>query len=275
MAQADVDAAAVNAFSHLDDTGLAPEFLEMMRRLDQNPATLHLGDFAFAALAITPGERILDAGCGLGFDTQRLAHLTGPTGEVLGIDFSDAMITGARALLTAETAHISYAAGDVTALDLPDASFDVVHCERVLQHLEDPSLAVVELARVLRPGGRIALLDTDWYTATTSVGTDEEAAIVVPINATLIARSPRVGRHLVPLLRSAGLTVTGVEAVALMTDPEIVLNPPFTRLPELAEAAGLGDRALLQRWVDEAGEQARGGYLAQAVTMFGVVARKD
>lgn len=264
---------AVNAFSHLDSSGVAPEMLAMMQRLDRNPGIARLGEWAFATLAISPGEAVLDAGCGLGFDTQRLARLTGPRGQVLGLDASDVMVSGARALLTDDTAHVGYATGDVTALDLPDASFDVVHCERVLQHLEEPGRAVAELVRVLRPGGRIALLDTDWFTSTSSAGSDEVAAIVLPAT-TIIARSPRVGRKLSVLLHDAGLEIVGVEVSAVKTDVETVLTPPFTRLPELAAATGIADPDVVRGWVDEVGEHARSGYLAQAVTMFGVVARK-
>ena len=266
-------AAMVNAFSHLDHSGIAPEMLAMMQRLDGNRGIASLGEWAFATLAIQPGERVLDAGCGLGFDTQRLARLTGPTGTVRGVDFSDVMVTGARALLTQDTAHVSYAVGDVTALDLPDATFDVVHCERVLQHLDDPSLAVAELVRVTKPGGRIALLDTDWFTSTSSAGSDEVAATVLPLTA-MIARSPRVGRVLPVLARDAGLDIIDIEVVAVRTDVETVLTPPFTRMPEMAAMTGRADPELVQGWVDEVGEQARAGYLAQAVTMFGVVGRK-
>ena len=52
--------------------------------------------------------------------------------------------------------------GDVSALDLPDDSFDGVWCERVLQHVDDADVAIGELIRVTRPGGRVCLIDTDW-----------------------------------------------------------------------------------------------------------------
>ena len=261
-----------NAFSHLDASGIAPEMLVMMERLDRNAGTLRLGEWAFDLLDIQPGESVLDAGCGIGFDTVRLATRTGPGGSVLGLDFSDAMITAARSRLTAETAQIAYTSGDVTQLDLPDASFDVVHCERVLQHLVDPGAAIAELIRVLKPGGRIAILDTDGATSTSSAGTDEVAEIVLPLTG-MIAKSRRIGRQLPSRMVGAGLSILGVEASAVMLEPEAALNPPFTLLPQMAAAAGY-DTAVVQGWVDEVGEHARGGYLVQAVTMIGVVARK-
>lgn len=60
------------------------------------------------------------------------------------------------------TNHVRYSVGDVTALDFPDGHFDGVRCERVLQHLQDPDAAINEFTRVVRPGGRVCVIDTDW-----------------------------------------------------------------------------------------------------------------
>lgn len=60
--------------------------------------------------------------------------------------------------------------GDALALDEPDDSFDAARCERVLQWVSDPAAAVAELTRVVRPGGRICLIDTDWSTLRLDAG---------------------------------------------------------------------------------------------------------
>src|SRR5947209_9742832 len=80
------------------------------------------------------GLDLLDVGCGPGTITVDLATRVAP-GRVVGIDASDDVITQARQL---EANNVSFAVGDVYALDFPDESFDVVHAHQVLQHLADP-----------------------------------------------------------------------------------------------------------------------------------------
>ena len=114
------------------------------------------------------GQRVLDVGCGPGTITLDLADRVAP-GEVVGLDVAGEVIDAARdAASTRGVDNATFAVGDVYALDLPDASFDVVHAHQVLQHLTDPVAALVEMRRVLRPGGVLAVRDSDygafaWY----------------------------------------------------------------------------------------------------------------
>lgn len=115
------------------------------------------------------GVRLLDAGCGPGTITADLAARVAP-GEVLGIDNSAAVIEQAAQRFAGAVLNLRFAVGDVYALDLPDASVDVVHAHQVLQHLVDPVAALRELRRVLVPGGLLAVRDSDygamtWYPA--------------------------------------------------------------------------------------------------------------
>jgi ubiquinone/menaquinone biosynthesis C-methylase UbiE len=121
---------------------------------------------------LEPGMDLLDVGCGPGTITIDLARRVAP-GSVLGIDRADDVIVQANANLSrarqpgsatsgAERGEVRFATGDVYALDLPDASFDVVHAHQVLQHLREPVAALRELRRVLRPGGMLAVRDSDY-----------------------------------------------------------------------------------------------------------------
>ncbi len=105
------------------------------------------------------GLDLLDLGCGPGTITLDLAARVAP-GRVLGIDASADVVEQARA--QAGDGAVEFATGDAYALDLPDSSFDVVHAHQVLQHLTDPARALAEAGRVLRPGGLLAVRDSDY-----------------------------------------------------------------------------------------------------------------
>jgi ubiquinone/menaquinone biosynthesis C-methylase UbiE len=98
-------------------------------------------------------ERALDAGCGTGALALALAALVG---EVVGIDPDEERIEAARALAPP---NVRFEPGDATALGFAASSFDLVGCLRVLHHARRPELVVAELTRVLRPGGRLLLVD--------------------------------------------------------------------------------------------------------------------
>ncbi len=107
---------------------------------------------------LRPGIDLLDVGCGPGTITAGLAARVTP-GRVLGVDMSPEVIEQARTL---NVGGVEFVVGDVYALEVPDDAFDVVHAHQVLQHLADPVGAVAEAARVLRPGGLLAVRDADY-----------------------------------------------------------------------------------------------------------------
>ena len=108
-----------------------------------------------------PGEKLLDVGCGLGRDVQRLAHIVGPSGQAVGLDRSEAMIDAAGKTIIG-SANVAYAVGDTHALPFPDDWFDGARADRTLQHVDNPAAVLKEMLRVVRPGGRIAVTEPDW-----------------------------------------------------------------------------------------------------------------
>lgn len=109
---------------------------------------------AMANLALEPGSRVLDAGCGTGAALQWLNDIVGPRGRVVGIDLAAAHVAAARTnapagalVLQADATHLPFAAG----------SFDLVWTVNTVNHLRDPLSAVHGLLRLLSPGGRVAL----------------------------------------------------------------------------------------------------------------------
>jgi SAM-dependent methyltransferase len=109
---------------------------------------------AIASLALDPGMRVLDAGCGTGEALAWLAREVGAQGLVVGVDLAAAHAGAARAALAPGT-HVLQA--DLLKPPLAAASFDLIWAVNTINHLRDPQAAVRLLATLLRPNGRIAL----------------------------------------------------------------------------------------------------------------------
>jgi SAM-dependent methyltransferase len=121
---------------------------------------------AYVAPHFVAGARVLDVGCGPGTITLDIARRVAP-GTVIGVDASAEVIDQARRDAVGVD-NVEFAVGDVYALDVPDASFDVVHAHQVLQHLPDPVGALREMKRVCKADGVVAARDGDygayrWY----------------------------------------------------------------------------------------------------------------
>ena len=112
---------------------------------------LHLKRYEFA-LAYCRGASVLDAGCGVGYGT---AHLARVAERVVGVDVSDDAVSYARAHYAGP--NVEFLAADVLELPFADDSFGVVCSFEIVEHVSDAERFVAELARVLKPGGRLVL----------------------------------------------------------------------------------------------------------------------
>ena len=107
-----------------------------------------------------PDHRVLDLGCGAGFDTLLAAQMVGPNGKVIGVDMTPEMIAKARN--NAEIlglANVEFVLGAIEHLPLPDASFDLVISNGVFNLCPDKPRVLSEVFRVLKPGGRLQMAD--------------------------------------------------------------------------------------------------------------------
>jgi arsenite methyltransferase len=114
--------------------------------------------YALDLAGLAPGARVLDLGSGSGTDSFAAAHLVGPTGQVTGIDMTDEQRAKADRL-RAGAAYLRFVAGRLEDLPFDDASFDVVISNGVVNLCPDKARVFAEAARVLAPGGRLALAD--------------------------------------------------------------------------------------------------------------------
>ena len=168
-----------------------------------------------AALGAEAGERILDVGCGPGFYCAELLEEVGPSGSVVGVDGSAAMLELA-ARRCADHANIELHEADATSLPLVDGGFDAAVCVQVLEYVADADAALAEMYRALRPGGRVVLWDIDW--GTVSLNSTDRARTEAILRAwDEHLAHPSLPRTLAPRLRAAGFGDVRMEAHAFAT----------------------------------------------------------
>ena len=161
---------------------------------------------AYLVPELKPGQELLDVGCGPGTITADLAGLVAP-GRVTAVDSSAEVVAQAeRTAAEAGVEGIVFATADIHDLPYPDDSFDVVHAHQVLQHVADPVRALREMRRVCRPGGVVAVRDSDyaaftWFPARTEL--DEWNALYHRV-ARSNGGEPDAGRMLRSWARAAG-----------------------------------------------------------------------
>jgi arsenite methyltransferase len=197
-----------SASRKLEATYLTPDVVEQRR------ATLH-------ALALRPGERVLDVGSGPGLLVAEMAQAVGPAGHVTGLDVSDAMLAlGQRRCVDLTGAgRASFIKADATALPFADAAFDVAVSTQVYEYVADLPTALAELHRVLRPGGRTLILDTDWDSIVWHATDAKQMGRLLAAWTERFA-DPYLPRTLARRLRDAGFQVD-------RRDVLVLLNPEY------------------------------------------------
>jgi arsenite methyltransferase len=170
-----------------------------------------------ALLALQPGERVLDIGSGPGFLAEEMAAEVGLGGGVVGLDPSESMLAIARR----RPGAVEYVEGDALALPFADETFDAAVATQVYEYVADMPAALAEARRVLRPGGRLLILDTDWDSIVWhSTDRDRMERVLEKWNDHLA--DPYLPRRLPGLLRDAGFDLREVATIPILnrgTDP--------------------------------------------------------
>jgi demethylmenaquinone methyltransferase/2-methoxy-6-polyprenyl-1,4-benzoquinol methylase len=133
---------------------------DMMNRVMTAGLDRRWRELAAEATELGNGANALDVCCGTGDLAIALARVVGRGGQVTGLDFSDAMLERARRKPRQEgAAEITWVQGDATAMPFPDDAFSAVTIGFGLRNLPDPEAGLRELARVVRPGGKVVVLE--------------------------------------------------------------------------------------------------------------------
>lgn len=211
-------------------------------------------------LSLAAGEHVLSIGTGPGFESRGFAEDVGETGRVHGIDTAEPMLTVAR-----ERCHdqpqATFGVGDAADLPGDDGTYDAAAAVQVYEYVPDLDSAIGELYRVLKPGGRAIVFDSDWSTMTYHAADEARSERILEAFDAHCAH-PRLARTLKPRLERANFEVTDQD-VYVHFETELnedavaaALLPPIKGV--VTEQGGI-DEGEAEAWVDDLHQRAEAG----------------
>lgn len=225
------------------------------------------------ALAPRPGEHLLDFGCGTGVIARRLAPLVGDDGAVVGVDISAAMLDFARSCGGAP--HLRYQQCDGVAIPFDDESFDGGALVRTLLHVEKPHDVLVELRRVMRPAGRLAILECDWGTMAVDHSDRALTRRILDWRTDTVDGNNWMGRQLAARSLAAGWRIGDIRVLATIGRDETTTHfGSLCRCAELAQQNGVIDQREHDSWVGELDSRLAAGLFFASINEYILVARK-
>ncbi len=236
-------------------------FIDFLEFLDKQEGIRKIREVAAKHLNLAPGQKVLDLGCGIGGAMFPLAEVTGPSGLAAGVDISKAMIEAATSRLAGRSG-VEFRVGEACAIPYPDGFFDAARCERVFLYLPDRLEAIREMKRVVKPGGRIVLLDVD----VDATGVYTKKLNLARKMTSIVAATmpnPNSARDLPALARAAALKDLQVEMFALHTPYEFFQKVMAGTLEKAAEQ-GTATREEVGEFLQEQAAMAARGDFFQA-----------
>ena len=237
-------------FQDVDSSAESKKFLNFMEAANKNQDILRYRELMTELCPLRDGTRILDVGCGMGQEARRLAGLVRPSGRVVGFDRSEAMIAEACAADGADVETLEFQVGDAHAMEFHNGMFDLVRSERVLVYADDPLQVIAEMARVVKPDGRVmsyefdhlgVFIDSDMDELTRRI---ERAIQSGPPN-------PKIARQLPYYYRRAGLRVEHIVPFTCRMPREVVRGAYGPPLEKAVEAGDISREELSAWWQDQ------------------------
>jgi ubiquinone/menaquinone biosynthesis C-methylase UbiE len=255
-----VDSLEVGRFGHVDTTGQADRFVAFLDLCERLPQMPELRDRSHEVLRTDTGSAVVDVGCGTGTATRQLTE-HGVTAT--GIDPSEHLINVARE----RHPGVRFEVGTAQNLQFANASLDGYRAERVYQHLTDPEIALTEARRVLRPGGRIVLLDADADLWTVDAADRGVTRALASAFADTIA-SPWSGRRHRNLLLDAGFVDVEVELHPITYTDYGPVEVMLGSIAQAGLAAGAVSQEQADAWLADQRDRAERGRCYVLVPMF-------
>jgi SAM-dependent methyltransferase len=252
-----------HAFTAVDEQEEPSSWIGVLDRLREEPAYAAYKRRIMESLEPVSEGRYLDVGTGTGSDALALASGLGV--EVVGVDVSRTMVDEARRRGLRE-AHVARA----EALPFADASFDGCWADRTFQHLAEPEIALAEMVRVAKPGGRVVVADPDYDTQVVDVADQQLARRVLSYRADHALRNGTLAHRMGGLFVRAGLRDVSVEAApVVLRDPTALDNALGLRSwAAVAHERGLLDAADVERWEETIDRSIADGHFLYSFSLF-------
>ena len=202
-------------FNAVDASANTSQLVKYLERSNLAPLARFSRAQLIRLLQPRSGEHILDVGCGIGYSTQAIATQVGKKGRVVGIDSSRTMIEECLKRSSPLHSNLNFRVADAHLLPFARDTFDACLAVSTLIHLDDPRKALGEILRVLKPGGRFAVLEPDWDTFVLEVGLPTVSSTVVRLVRKSV-RNSGIGHQLPVLLRLVGMNILSVDAATLL-----------------------------------------------------------
>ena len=238
-------------------------FVRFLDRTSTRPGEHHP---AVALLELDADQRCLDVGCGLGEDARSIAERCGA--RVVGVDANARMVRESRSR-SAGSDGLAFLVAEAGRLPFAGSSFDAAWVKRTLMHVGDPAGTIAEMARVVRPGGRVVAVEPDLEVVLLDSGLPDVTRRLLAHRARGYA-SPWAGRQLRRLLLEAGLVdVRATVDTTAYTD----LAEAEARLRLISIAGAAGRRGIVtaaeaSRWEEDLRDRDRRGVFACYLPTF-------
>lgn len=189
-----------------------------LEKLYSTPPILEQRKRIRSAISGKPGEIGLDVGCGVAYLACELAREVAPSGHIYAIDNSQASIEASELKISQEGLgnSVEVRFGDAAHLEFPDESFDFVVGAQVYCFVSDVTSALKEACRVLKKGGRLVVLDSDWEMCVWEANDRPLSQRIVAARGAVQFAHANLPRELPGHLRSAGLTLHEVTAYPII-----------------------------------------------------------
>ena len=264
-------------FINEQDPATIERFVARLELRGKDPTFVAYRESYLDAMNLPRTAAVLEIGCGTGVVCRAIASRDGFAGTVTGVDQSEDFIEVARALSADDAAgdRVQFAVGDAYRLDFPAASFDAVIAHTLLSHVRDPFAVLEEAARVVRPGGVVAVFDGDYASLTFGCSDPLLGEAVEPALQAMIISSPRVMRDLPRLLQKAGLRLVETQAhvYAEAGSSSFMLNLAETYVP-LTATTGQLPAAQVDAWLADQRRSAADGTFFAACNYYAYLGRR-